>query len=123
MTPDDSYVRRAIVRRVVDGDTVALDVDLGFWTHALMLCRLVGLNARELNEPGGQDARAHLMGMLPVGSEVRVASISPDKYAGRFDGHLYTLTGIDVNAQMIDDGYAAPWDGKGPRPNPPWPLP
>jgi micrococcal nuclease len=125
MTPDDNYVRRATVQRVVDGDTVALDVDLGFWTHEFMLCRLVGLNARELRDPGGKEARDHLAEMLPAGKRVTVSSIKADKYAGRFDGVIFTLPtegSIDVNAQMIHDGYAAVWDGTGTKPVPPWPI-
>lgn len=123
MTPDDNYVRRAVVQRVIDGDTVALDVDLGFWTHEYMLCRLLGLNARELHDPGGKEARDHLAGMLPVGSKVVVASIKPDKYAGRFDGVIYDADNADVNALMVASGYAAAWDGSGSKPVPPWPIP
>jgi hypothetical protein len=31
--------------------------------------------------------------------------------------------GRDVATQMIRDRYAAPWDGKGTKPVPAWPIP
>jgi micrococcal nuclease len=123
MDLNDNYVRRARVLKVIDGDTVALDIDLGFYTHEHMSCRLSGINARELRDPGGKEARDHLAEMIKVGDEVVVSSIKPDKYAGRFDGLIYVDDGPSVNQRMIDDGYAAPYDGKGsPRPVPPWPI-
>jgi micrococcal nuclease len=122
MTPDDNYVRRATVLKVIDGDTVALDIDLGFYTHEHMSCRLAGINARELRDPGGKEARDYLASMLKVGDEVVVASLKPDKYAGRFDGIIYDSDSADVNALMVATGYAARWDGRGDRPVPPWPI-
>lgn len=120
---DDNHVRRAVVQRIHDGDTVALDIDLGFYTHEYMSCRLAGINAIELANPGGIEARDHLMSMLAVGQTIRVVSISTDKYAGRFDGVLYRLDGLCLNDQMVLDGYAALWDGKGsPAPVPAWPI-
>lgn len=116
------YEYKASVVRVVDGDTVLLDMDLGFYTYVRMSCRLAGLNCRELNEPGGSAAKTYLASLLPIGAELIVNSVKPDKYAGRFDAYL-TLKGTKINAKMIADGYAAKWDGKGPRPVPPWPIP
>lgn len=116
------YEYKASVVRIVDGDTVLLDLDLGFYMIARMSCRLAGLNCIELNQPGGSAAKSYLASLLPVGAEVVVFSVKPDKYAGRFDANL-SLGSIDINARMIADGYAAKWDGKGPRPVPPWPIP
>jgi micrococcal nuclease len=116
------YEYKATVVRIVDGDTVLLDLDLGFYMVARMSCRLAGLNSIELNQPGGSAAKSYLASLLPVGSELIVNSVKPDKYAGRFDAYL-TRGGTDINARMIADGYAAKWDGHGPRPVPPWPIP
>jgi micrococcal nuclease len=116
------YEYNATVVRVVDGDTVLLDVDLGFYTYVRMSCRLAGINCRELNEPGGSQARTYLASMLTAGAGVVVTSVKPDKYAGRFDAIL-TLKGISINNEMVKTGYAAIWDGKGTRPVPPWPIP
>jgi micrococcal nuclease len=116
------YEYKASVVRIVDGDTVLLDLDLGFYMLARMSCRLAGLNCIELNQPGGSAAKTYLASLLPLDAEVVVKSVKPDKYAGRFDAVL-TLKGVNINNQMIADGYAAKWDGKGTRPVPPWPIP
>ena len=118
-----SYTYNATVVRVVDGDTVLLDVDCGFYVIIRQLCRLAGINAIEHNKPGGPEATAHLLGLLPVGLVVVMRSTGVDKYAGRFDALLTLPDGRDVCAQMVADGYAAVWNGKGPRPVPPWPVP
>lgn len=118
------YEYKAIVVRVVDGDTIILDVDLGFYTYVRMSCRLAGLNAIELSQPGGSQARTHLAGLLPDGTTVIVKSVKPDKFAGRFDAIVLEPASVTIiNDKMIKDGYAAAWNGSGPRPVPPWPIP
>lgn len=117
------YRYRAVVVRVLDGDTVILDVDLGFYVTVRQSCRLMGINARELHEPGGPEARNHLLSLLPERASINVESIQPDKYAGRFDGIIFVMPGISVNEFMVRDGYAAKWDGEGARPVPLWPIP
>jgi micrococcal nuclease len=118
-----SYIYRAIVVRVIDGDTAILDVDLGFYTTVRMSCRLVGINCREHDQPGGKEATAYTASLLPIGTEVVVTSVIPDKFAGRFDGHIELPDGRDVADVLVRAGFAAQWDGRGPRPVPPWPIP
>jgi endonuclease YncB( thermonuclease family) len=115
------YTYRANVIAVHDGDSIRLDVDAGFHITVDVTCRLNGVNARELAEPGGREARDHLAQLCPVGSETLFRSLGPDKY-GRWLGVLTLADGRDVATTMIRDGYAAPWDGRGPKPLPPWPL-
>lgn len=119
MTP--AYVYGATVKRVIDGDTLAVDVDLGFHVRSVMLCRLSGLNARELSQDGGPDARDNLLLLTPPGTPVVLRSVRADKYAGRFDAIVYLPDGSDLNAALIEQGWAAPWDGRGTRPVPVWP--
>lgn len=119
----DEYVRAATVVDVIDGDTVRLDVDLGFYVRVRLSCRLAGLNAPERNEPGGPEARTALAGILGTGV-LTVTSVRADKYAGRFDGQLVVMQGQGVtwvNRWLIDQGYAVAWDGVGAKPSVPWP--
>ena len=95
--------------------------------------RLNGGNAREHDEPGGQEAIVHLRDLLRsvVAISVvdlfrfpaQVVSLRWDKFGGRVDGNLIVPGVGDVMQVMIRDGYAARWDGKGVRPTPPWPIP
>lgn len=112
----------ATVVRVVDGDSVELVADLGWRISIAVSARLNGINAIERRDPGGPEATAHLTGLLPVGAPVLLTSLGIDKYGGRTDAAILA-DGVDVARQMVHDGYAAPWDGRGPRPVPPWPIP
>lgn len=111
----------AIVREVHDGDTVVLDVDLGFdqWSHSQRF-RLDGLDAPELATPAGQLAAAWLATRLPVGTRVDVWSVQVkdrakrEKY-GRWLAQVW-LSGENLNALLVEAGHAKPWNGKGARP-------
>lgn len=127
----------AKVARVIDGDTVVVDVklrrgghghvdrDLGFNIHArpdgLWLVdthvRLHGCNAAEKGTPAGDAATAWLTGLLPPGLKVSLSSFGWDKFGGRVQGSI-AIPGLpgDVTAALIAAGHAQPWDGKGPRP-------
>lgn len=112
----------AQVVRVVDGDTVILDVDLGFnvWQRYQSF-RLLGCNAREHDAPGGKEAIANLRTLLPVGSVLTVTSVKSDKYGGRYDAHLTLPDGQDLTRTLIETGWAAAWNGTGTKPLPAWP--
>jgi len=115
-----AYIYSATVLNTHDGDTATMVVALGFDVTIRLKCRLSGLNARELASPGGPEARDHLAQMLAAGP-VTVESVHWDQFGGRFDAVVYA-GGVNVCAQMIADGYASPWNGRGPRPVPPWPI-
>lgn len=121
MTIQTAYTYKATVIEIHDGDTFTADIDLGFDVRIRYRVRLAGCNAIELKDPGGYPARAHLATLVPVGSVCEVLSVHFDKYGGRIDAHV--LADGDVAGTMIADGYAAPWDGQGPKPTPPWPIP
>jgi endonuclease YncB( thermonuclease family) len=122
------YTYYAIVRGVHDGDTVTVDLDQGLneWRHKLSM-RLYGCNARELSQPGGPEARDNLAALLPVGTQVVVHShkvdrdLSPDKYGGRYDAEITLPDGRDLVTLLIEEEWAAAWDGTGTAPVPPWP--
>lgn len=118
----DFYRYRARIVRVVDGDTVDLDVDLGFRVRHRVRVRLLGINAPESAGPGasaaGKDAKAFLISRLGVaGLDVHLETHldATDKY-GRLLGKIW-LKGIDrtINEEMVALGYAKPYDGHGPR--------
>jgi endonuclease YncB( thermonuclease family) len=58
--PTPNWCHPAVVVRVIDGDTLVMRLDLGmyparFWAEASI--RVNGLYCRELDEPGGKEAR------------------------------------------------------------------
>lgn len=127
----------ATVLAVHDGDSLtvsirlartrARDADLGFHIHAehgwLVLhapIRLLGCNAIELKDPGGVEAQQHLATVLPVGTLVSLSTVATDKYA-RWDAAVTLPDGTDLVTGLIRDGWAAAWNGLGPKPTPAWP--
>jgi endonuclease YncB( thermonuclease family) len=116
----DNRERAAVIERVYDGDTVFLTVDMLLFKMADVSCRLAGLNTREIGTPGAGEARDFLMTLLPPARRVVVRIIRLDKYAGRFDG-VIVAGAVNVNDEMVRQGWAAPWDGSGAAPLPAWP--
>ncbi len=123
------YTYYGTVAKIYDGDTLTLDVDLGFdIQHKGQSVRLVGCNAIELNQPGGKEAQQHLATMLPIGTVLMLQSVKFDKYAGRIDADLWlldhagnALPGGNVVQLLVAQGWAASWNGKGVKPVPAWP--
>ncbi len=65
MTPKYQYQAKLV--RIIDGDTVECDIDLGFYMTARMPVRLAHINAPEHNEVGGKEATEHLKTLLGDG--------------------------------------------------------
>lgn len=110
---------QATVLRVHDGDTVVLDVDLGFRSHIVeMPIRILGINAPELSTTAGKAALAFAQGLAPAGVAVTLRSEKDraDKFGGRWLGHIELPNGRDFAENMINAGHAKPWDGKGAKP-------
>lgn len=118
-----TYEYAATVVRVIDGDTAVVDIDLGFHTwRRNQSIRLLDCNARELSMPGGPEARDHLSGLLPAGTQVTVSTVKVDKYGDRYDGAVTLPDGRDLVTVLAESGWVALWDGHGLRPVPDWPI-
>jgi micrococcal nuclease len=93
------YNYNANVVKVIDGDTVRLDIDLGFRVRWVSNCRLASINAPELGS-GGEEARDYLKTILPENCKVEIVSRSLDKY-GRPIVDIKSADGT-VNQHLID---------------------
>jgi len=106
MEAPEPYTYSALVIGVHDGDTVTLNIDLGMYVQMRQQkIRLLGVNAPELNEPFGEEARNYLRGIV-YGMRVRVSTRKSqdsddrkEKY-GRWLGVLYTQGGRNINDLM-----------------------
>ena len=99
----------AVVVKVVDGDTVDLDVN-----GSTVRVRLLGIDTPETvdeNRPVqcfGLEASSYLAQLLPRGSTVRLERDveARDRY-GRLLAYVYRVDdGLFVNAALIEGGYA-----------------
>lgn len=103
------YRYRAIVERVVDGDTVDLDVDLGFRTWKLReRFRLSEIDAPETRgetRNAGIAAKAYLQELLPVGAEVDIETYKHPDHYGRWLARIIR-DGKVINQMMVETGHA-----------------
>lgn len=106
------YEYAARLVKVIDGDTVDLDVDLGFgiWMHQRI--RLAGVNCPEHGTIRGDNATAYTTQWLAQnGPELTLRTVLDrrEKY-GRYLGAIVAGTRI-LNADLITDGHAVAYDG------------
>src|SRR6056300_23256 len=112
------YEYNCKIVRVVDGDTVDIDIDLGFgiWLRNERV-RVLGIDApetrtRDLAEKEkGLESKAFVEGMLPVGSKQVLISKGFNGKFGRILGTFKFYDGLkdrwtDLSTIMIERGYA-----------------
>ena len=113
------YSYDAVVNNVVDGDTVDLNIDLGFKTYLHdVRCRLIGIDTPECR--GKNKCEAGIVAKETVTSEllhqtVRIRSykddtvdINSDSF-GRWLVRVYLKDGTDYNQSLVDRGLAVPY--------------
>lgn len=113
MIQKENYVRNATVVKVIDGDTVDLDVDLGFSIRQTDRFRLTGIDAPEKNTEAGMVTKQWLENTLPPGKEVVIATSKDkkEKY-GRYLAVIYTKEfETSVNGVLIQNGLAKAYFG------------
>jgi len=110
--PCDRYIYSCNVCRVIDGDTVVLDIDLGceMWIRN-QHCRLIGIDAPEKHtetRAAGEASKARLETLLAEASQILVRT-HYDR-TGSFRRLLVQIwaDGININNQLVDEGYAVP---------------
>ena len=101
--------------RIIDGDTVDVDIDLGFWVTVSYRVRLKDIDAAEtrtkdLEEKAeGIKARLWLEKELSREGEWIIETYKEDKY-GRILGTLYLVGDpVTVNERMLNEGIAKPY--------------
>jgi micrococcal nuclease len=107
------YVKK--VTKVVDGDTIDVDIDLGFDISFSSRVRLAGIDTPEsrtldkMEKALGLEAKAYLKSQIDSAKTIVIKTEkmnSSEKY-GRILGWLF-LDGSEVsmNEKMIEDGHA-----------------
>ena len=122
------YEYKAVVDRVVDGDTIDVTIDLGFSVWKKMRVRMEGINTpesrtRDLEEKKrGLAAKDRLKEILEFNNSKCVLKVSG---VGKYGRALATvlveslsplngedgITLIDVNKQLIEEGHAIEYYG------------
>ena len=116
------YQYKAKVIRVVDGDTVYLEIDLGLTVRTITDVRLIGVNTPETvgaTKEAGLKSKAYVEQALPKDSLVYVITYKAEKY-GRYLADIYYLPGATeveqikasgrhLNKELLDKGLAVPF--------------
>ena len=111
------YEYKATIRRVVDGDTVDVTLDLGFNILYNSRIRLLGIDTpesrtRDLEEKArGLAAKDRVKELCPVGSSVILKTTKDGRGKfGRILGEIF-VGDINVNQQLVSEGHAVEYFG------------
>jgi len=121
------YEYAAKVSRVIDGDTVDVDIDLGLDTHVLTRLRLMGINAPEHGTPEGEAATEYVRNWVhnhagPGGLVVVVTVKDRKEKYGRYLAYVrgwveeaeeFVPIAADrvLNEMLLTEGHAVSYDG------------
>lgn len=111
------YEYRALLVRVIDGDTLVVDIDLGLhtWRKGEVI-RLAGVDCPERNTEAGRAATVFTQGQVgPAGSELVIITHKDrtEKY-GRWLAEVWTsghASGVEhpLGRLLVEAGHARPW--------------
>mgnify|MGYP000188654766 FL=1 len=117
---DPSYLYKAKIIDVVDGDTLILQIDLGFDVLKKQRVRLTQIDAPEIKSAAGRASHRYLRDLCARIEEVAVKTNRVDIY-GRFLADVFYLEGakkrgttqgdifrdgIYLNQRLVDEGVA-----------------
>jgi endonuclease YncB( thermonuclease family) len=104
----------AQVLRITDGDTLQLQIDLGFSVHIVQSCRLVRIDAPEMSTMQGFTARQFVVDTLAAATAVKVNTSKPDKYGRRlvdlfFQSPPSGAQWINLSDLLLSSKHAVPY--------------
>lgn len=110
--PKSKY--KAILKRVVDGDTIDVLIDLGFGVFYKSRVRFYGIDAYEtrlgknttiVEKEKGLEGKQFLIDKIPIDSEIELETY---KHKGKYGRYIATVyyNGININKLMVSMGYA-----------------
>lgn len=97
---------------IVDGDTLKLDVDVGFKIHVREVFRLARINAPELLTLEGMQSRNFIAEQLAKATALKVQTSRQENY-GRWLAEILIQTKdrasewVNLNTLMLTSGHAA----------------
>lgn len=100
---DATYVYAATVERVIDGDTLLVDIDLGFEVSKRQRLRLAGLDTPAIETPKGAEARDFVLHELARVEEIMIKTDKIDLY-GRYVAHVFYEPGQSAKARIFAEG-------------------
>lgn len=101
------FTYKAILEKVIDGDTIDVTIDLGFEIYARKRLRLAGINAPETRTLEGIAAKEFLQAYLLPGETLSISTRKgPDLY-NRWIAVVWAGD-TEINNLMLEKGMAVP---------------
>lgn len=117
--PVQQYVFKAQLLRVIDGDTLDLDIDLGLHCHRQERVRLLRVNAPEMHgtsKAAGEAAKMFTTQWLYGGDAYAVPSLPlivqtyKSDVFGRYLAEVWRISdGANLNDDLLTSGNAVPF--------------
>lgn len=107
----------AQVIRVVDGDTLEVEIQIWFDLNLTTSVRVLGVDTPETRGKcpaeveAAKNASMFTFKAAPPGSLVRLHDVKPDKFAGRIDARVELTDGKWLAQTLIEAGLARPYEG------------
>jgi len=110
----DPYIRNARILAVIDGDTIEVEIDLGFHMKMIERVRLLYVNAPEKKGAtlaAGLKAKNFVSSWIGTDNPLCVIRTEKDDAFGRWLAEIW-IVGIkqSLNDALIESGNAVPWD-------------
>ena len=103
------YTYLATVDNIVDGDTVDVNIDLGFKLYNKQRIRLYGIDTPERGQPLYDEAKARTTELL-LGKVLTLKTYKVSKF-GQYLGAFLLDDGRIVNDILVAEGLAKPYFG------------
>lgn len=108
--------RISSVSKVVDGDTVDLTLDVGFYMFTIQRIRISGVDTPEMTAKDeverkmANEAKVFVENWFTNNKKLTIKTSKDDKY-GRMLGEIKNDAGECINTLLVEKGYAWPYDG------------
>jgi endonuclease YncB( thermonuclease family) len=128
-TKDELFTYAATIRRVVDGDTLAVALTVAPGITLELKLRLRGLDCPEMSTAAGRAAKRFVDELVHAGDEVVISTTKPDKY-DRYLADVFLRPAVSdklkakslepkaevfLNNALLENGHAVRYDGEGPK--------
>lgn len=105
------YEYKGKVIKIVDGDTIDIQVDLGFSIYINQRVRLYGIDTPELNSknPTERLASLHIKSYLNLqwlNQDVYIKSVKGEDKYGRYLALIYNRMDVSLNQFLTDNRFA-----------------
>jgi endonuclease YncB( thermonuclease family) len=114
--PKELYTYKALVEKVVDADTLWLNIDVGFSCWSRQKVRFRGIDAPEIDTKKGQEAKAFVEARLKNVPFIVVKTHKSDKYdryltdvfylSSEEDSGIVLEQGSFLNQELLNNGLA-----------------